>query len=113
MAEERKHTTLRELLSQKSKIEQEAVSNKHEGFLPTVAQFPKEPEATVEKKNPTPQKKEVERGRILLFTPTKEKVTILREKVGKSYTGDWLHEVTTRDGHKFLAMQKQLTVLVK
>jgi hypothetical protein len=109
MAEERKHTTLRDLLGDKDKIKLLAASSGHDGFMPVAVQVPSEDGKTVVRgqTNPTPQNGS-SRGRILVFTPTQEKVTILREKVGQSYKGDWLHEVTTRDGHKFLAMQKQL-----
>lgn len=108
MAEERKFTSLRELLDQKDRISVEASGNGHDGFFPAVVQVPSPDGKTVTRgqTNPTPRKSE--RGRILMFLPTKEKVTVLREKVGQSYNGDWLHEVTTRDGHKFLALQKQL-----
>ncbi|SRR6266704_3144733 len=115
MAEERKHTSLLELLNQKSRIELEAASSGHDGFFPAAVQVTSSEGKTVIRgqTNPTPQKNGTGRGRILLFSPTKEKVTILREKVGQSYNGDWIHEVTTREGHKFLAMQKQLTDSVK
>lgn len=115
MAEERKFTTLRELLNQKDRIEREAASGGHDGFFPVAVQVPSADGKTVIRGqvNPPSQKNGSSRGRILMFTPTKEKVTVLREKVGQSYNGDWLHEVTTRDGHKFLAMQKQLSNSVK
>ncbi len=115
MAEERKHTSLRELLDTKNRIEAEAALGGHDGFFPAVVQIPSADGKTVARGqvNPTSQKNGPSRGRILMFTPTKEKVTVLREKIGQSYHGDWLHEVTTRDGHKFLAMQKQLSNSVK
>jgi hypothetical protein len=110
MAAEQKFTTLQELLKHKELITAEAASKHHDGFVPTVPRAPVEEEvsAPVRKNGTAPPKEEVGRGRILLFLPTNEKITILKERVGQSYGGDWLHEVTTRDGHKFLAMQKQL-----
>jgi hypothetical protein len=110
MAEERKHTSLRDLLDQKTRIELEAAASGHDGFFPVPIQVPTADGKTVLRgqATPPPRKKAVERGRIIVFLPTQEKVTVLREKVGQSYKGDWLHEVTTREGHKFLAMQKQL-----
>lgn len=115
MAEERKYTSLRELLDQKSRIELEAASSGHDGFFPVTVQIPSKDGKTITRgqTNPTPQKNGAQRGRILMFEPTKEKVTVVKERVGQSYNGDWLHEVTTREGHKFLAMQKQLKDLVK
>lgn len=110
MAEERKYTSLVELLKQKSRIEMEAAASGHDGFFPAVIQVPSADGKTITRgqTNPAPQKNGTGRGRILMFEPTNEKVTILKERVGQSYKGDWLHEVTTKDGHKFLALQKQL-----
>ena|SRR2546421_2058689 len=110
MAEERKHTSLLELLNQRDRIELEAAASGHDGFFPVAVQVPSSNGKTVTRgqTNPAPQKNGTGRGRILLFAPTKERVTILRERVGQNYNGDWIHEVTTRDGHKFLAAQKQL-----
>lgn len=110
MAEERKYTSLRELLDQKKRIEIEAASSGHDGFFPVVVQVSSADGKTVTRgqTNPTSQKNGVARGRILMFEPTKEKVTVVKERVGQSYKGDWLHEVTTKEGHKFLALQKQL-----
>jgi hypothetical protein len=50
-----------------------------------------------------------ERGRFFLFVPTKERVTVVRENVGKVYDGTWVHEVVSSgEGRKFLASVKQL-----
>jgi hypothetical protein len=115
MAEEKKFTSLVDLLRQKDRINLEAAAQGHDGFFPVAVQVPQSDGKTVTRgqTNPTPKKDGAYRGRILLFEPTKERVTILKERVGQSYQGDWLHEVTTREGHKFLAMQKQLKDLVK
>jgi hypothetical protein len=110
MADEKKHTTLTDLLGQKNRIEFEATSKGHDGFFPVAVQVsgPDGKVSTRGQTDPTLRKNKSERGRILVFEPTKEKVTILRPRVGQSYRGDWIHEVTTREGHKFLALQKQL-----
>lgn len=112
---DRKFTTLRELLAQKGRINLEAASSGHDAYLPTTVRVQTDEGKIVTRgpASPTPSKEVVGRGRILLFLPTKEKVTIIREKVGRSYNGDWLHEVTTREGHTFLALQKQLKDSVK
>lgn len=60
----------------------------------------------------TQTRKESVLGRIFLFVPTGERVTVTRELVGKSYQGDPIHEVTARDGHIFLASLKQLRTVV-
>lgn len=114
MADDRKHTTLTDLLGQKDRIELEAASRGHDGFFPAAVQVSSSNGKVVVRgqTSPTPSGNESERGRILVFKPTDEKVTVLRTKVGQSYKGDWIHEVTTRDGHKFLALQKQLKKLV-
>jgi hypothetical protein len=110
MAEERKHTSLRDLLDQKSRIELEASVGGHDGFFPVPIQVPTADGKMVLRGQMTtaPPKNAVGRGRILIFIPTKERVTIVRSKVGQSYKGDWMHEVVTKDGHKFMALQKQL-----
>lgn len=110
MADEKKYTTLTDLLGQKNRIELEAASRGHDGFFPEAVRIPQADGKVVTRgqTDPASQNGSSERGRILMFEPTKEKVTVLRAKVGQSYHGDWIHEVTTRDGHKFLALQKQL-----
>jgi hypothetical protein len=108
MAEETKHTTLRELLGDKDRIKLIAASSGHDGFFPVAVQVEAVDGKTITRGQTNPTSQNGLRGRIFVFLPTQEKVTILKEKVGQSYKGDWLHEVTTRDGHKFLAMQKQL-----
>lgn len=62
-------------------------------------------EESVAKKNPA---EEFGRGRVLLFIPTGERVTIMRPKVGRNYHGDWIHEVVNREGKEFLASERQL-----
>jgi len=48
------------------------------------------------------------RGRVLIFIPTGEKVTVVRDVVGQNYSGEWVSEVISREGKKFLAARKQL-----
>ena len=115
MAEERKFTSLQDLLKQKERISLESAGHGHEAFFPVAVRVQGEDgKVSIRgKATPTPPADVAKRGRILMFIPTKERVTLLRERLGKSYQGDWIHEVTTRDGHKFLAMQKQLKEVVK
>lgn len=60
------------------------------------------------KKAAAPAVEEDSKGRRLVFKPTSETVTIVREKVGQTYNGDWIHEVVSKDGHKFLSSERQL-----
>lgn len=95
-------------------IEKEARASGHDAFFPAVVTVAGPEGKSVVRGQPSPTSSvSAERGRILLFTPTGERVTVLRERVGQSYRGDWLHEVTTREGHKFIALQKQLRESVK
>ena len=105
---------LTDLLKNGGEIERESRTHGHDGFFPNVVTVvgPEGKSVVRGQSNPTPSVS-AERGRILLFAPTGERVTILKEKVGQSYKGDWLHEVTTREGHRFLALQKQLKEPVK
>lgn len=64
------------------------------------------------KKNPTQVPEERELGRIRVFKPTKERVTVVRERVGKAYNGVWIHGVVNRAGDEFLASETQLGDLV-
>ena len=106
------NTTLQDLTADGSRIKSTARSYGHDAFMPvptrqegeTVSQA-RGQSAPAPKKPSTPAG---DRGRRLTFQPTGERVTVVREKIGRSYHGDWLHEVVTADGHKFMAMQKQL-----
>lgn len=113
MAEERKFTSLRDLVDQKGRVDQESTSHGHDAFMPVAVQVPQKNGSVAVRGqvDPVPNGQKSSRGRILLFLPTKERVTVVREKVGQSYKGDWLHEVITREGHQFLALQKQLKTL--
>lgn len=107
-----KFTRLTDLLGNKPAIASQSAG--HDAFFPTPVQVPDGAGSTTIRGQAGPASRdESKRGRILLFIPTKEKVTVIRERVGKSYNGDWLHEVTTRDGHTFLSLQKQLKDSVK
>lgn len=112
-----KHQTLADLVRSPGKIEQRAKEQGHAEVIPKLVETQsrwKTPAPAVKKLNPSslPKKEQGERGRIFLFEPTKEKVTVVRNQVGQTYAGDWIHEVTGRDGHKFLASTKQLRELV-
>jgi len=52
------------------------------------------------------------RGKIFVFVPTGDHVTVTKELVGKTYNGDPIHEVTSRQGRIFLASSKQLKEFV-
>lgn len=111
---DQKYTKLTDLLGHSDMIKIEAGSRGHDAFMPTPVRVQDENgQATVRGQSNPAQMENSLLGRILLFLPTKEKVTVVREKVGKSYRGMWLHEVTTKDGKKFLALQTQLQELVK
>jgi len=105
-----KYTRLNDLLGNSPRIATEAAG--HDAFFPTTVEVPNGKGGTTIRGQSKPTLPS-QRGRILLFVPTKEKVTVVRDRVGKSYQGDWIHEVTTRDGHVFLALQKQLKESVK
>lgn len=113
MAEERKFTAIGDLLKQCERISSEAAG--HDAFFPVAVRVPSTDGKTTIRgqAKSTSQSEIAERGRRLLFIPTKEKVTLVRTRVGNSYQGDWIHEVVTKDGKKFLAMQKQLKELTK
>ena len=101
--------TLVELTSDKGTIAAEAAANGHDGFLPVpVVTAGSNGKPTVRGQVRATPPSPAERGRSFLFWPTKEKVTIVREKVGKSYSGDDIHEVVSREGKKFLASASQL-----
>lgn len=87
-----------------------AFSDIKHSTLAEIVKKPEEKPATENKpaENPVPPKEENKRGRILVFKPTGEKVTVLKENVGRSYEGTKIHEVANREGHVFLASDKQL-----
>ena len=110
-----KHQTLADLVKNPIKIEIGASNAGHTDNLkePVVAK-------PVEEKKPEPKKKETPatvtnghgyRGRRFIFKPTSEPVTVVREKVGNAYDGDWIHEVVSGEGKLFLASMKQLVDL--
>ena len=104
-----KHKTILDLAP--STVEKEAAKNGHDGFMPTSVKVMKDgKQITRGNGNPTPSKGQ--RGRIATFTYTGERVTVLQERVGESYNGTPIHEVTTREGKIFLASENQLKALV-
>lgn len=108
-----RHSTIRTLTENSQSIRAAARAGGHDAFMPVPTRQEGEVESQARgQSQPTPIKKPVQgsdgRGLRLVFLPTREKVTLVREQVGRSYKGDWLHEVITGDGHKFLAMDKQL-----
>lgn len=114
-----KHQTLADLVRSPEKIDREAKGQEKvkgaPSFVETLPPVVQKVEATaVRKANPSslPKKELGQRGRIFLFEPTKERVTVIRNRVGQTYGGDWIHEVTARDGHKFLSSEKQLREFV-
>lgn len=50
----------------------------------------------------------VDWSRVFIFIPKKEIVVVTRQQVGKSYNGEWIHEVKNKSGKLFLANEKQL-----
>ena len=107
---EQKRTTIRDLLSDPSQVKIRAESSGHEAYFPVPVQVEgKDGKTEIRGQiDPALGVEEALRGRIYIFTPTGERVTIIRPRVGKSYKGDWIHEVITREGHSFLSTQKQL-----
>jgi hypothetical protein len=104
---------LNEYKSAKGKIANEAASHGHDGFFPIpVVVSGANGSTTVrgQTKKATPLG---DRGRLLVFIPTGERVTVMKEKVGQTYNGDDIHEVVSKDGRKFLASLKQLKELNK
>jgi len=115
------HKTLRQMAEEaiggnaakvEKKIAVDAAQQGHDAFTPA---------ATVQGTNgkleirgagnpATPSKGQ--RGRIVIFIPTKEKVTVTKERVGQNYNGGWVHQVTSREGQVFLAADNQLQELV-
>jgi hypothetical protein len=103
--------TLVELTGAPGKIEAEAAASGHDGFMPVQVVVPGsngKPTVRGQAKRAAPYQEAGDKGRSFLFWPTKEMVTIVREKVGKAYSGDWIHEVISREGKKFLASVSQL-----
>lgn len=117
-----KHKTLAEMAQEavggkantvEKKIAVDAAQQGHDGFMPV----PVAVQGTNGKQEirgagtpATPSKGQ--RGRIVVFIPTKEKVTVTKERVGQNYNGGWIHEVTSREGKNFLAADSQLKELV-
>lgn len=100
-----KHKTIWDLAP--GAIEKEAASHGHDGLMPTPVTVVRDGKQAIRGNgNPTPSKGQ--RGRIAVFTHTGERVTVLKEKVGESYNGVPIHEVTTREGKIFLASENQL-----
>lgn len=98
---------LREVSSAKRAIATEAEAQGHDGFFPVPVVLAGENG----KKTIRGQVKAApsgEKGRLLIFLPTHENVTVVRQKVGQTYAGHWIHEVVSREGKKFLASAKQL-----
>lgn len=117
-----KHKTLAEMAEEaiggkantvEKKIAVDAAQQGHDGFLPipVVVQGQNGKSEVRGAGNPATSVKG-QRGRIVVFTPTKEKVTVTRERVGQNYNGGWVHEVTNREGQQFLAAESQLKELV-
>lgn len=103
-----RHETLADLMKDSGKIATAALLAGHTGEIPRPVVQSKE---DLEKKNgnsATLPEKEGQRGRIFMFKPTGERVTVMKERVGNTYAGDWVHEVISRDGKQFLASTKQL-----
>jgi hypothetical protein len=107
-----KHTTLQDLLAHKDRISGAAKAGGHDAYMPVPVQIEGE-NGKRELRGQSQPKTPGAKGRLLIFLPTGEKVTVVRENVGRSYKGDNLHEVTTREGHKFCALQAQLKGFVK
>jgi hypothetical protein len=107
-----KHQTLADLVKNPVKIGVEAAAAGQTGDLipPAQPKPEKKQQAPVKKKeNPTTVANGKSfRGRVFLFKPTSERVTVIRENVGNAYDGDWIHEVISRDGKMFLVSMKQL-----
>jgi hypothetical protein len=99
-----KHRTIIEMAKEVGTGKLEAEAAGHDTCFPV-------PSAS-QKRTPKGGSKEVkstdQRGMIYVFVATNEKVTVVRSNVGQTYDGTAAHEVVTRDGHKFLANQKQL-----
>ena len=92
-----------------TRIKSDANTLKHEEVARTKihdAEIVEEPNKKEVPVDSAPHKEE--RGRILLFKPTGETVTVVRQRVGASYNGDHIHEVISREGKVFLASTKQL-----
>ena len=105
-----KHQTLADLVRNPAKIDAAVDTVDHSGFLPksTSPVTKKKVELKIGEKASITSNGNGQRGRIFLFKPTKERVTVLREKVGNAYDGAFIHEVVNREGKKFLASTKQL-----
>ncbi len=87
-------------------IQQAAAAHGHDGFMPEKVAVPGKNGLEIRGNGNPPSPKQ--RGRVFIFKPTGERVTVTREKVGVSYEGVAIHEVTARNGNKFLASIKQL-----
>lgn len=97
-----------------TRIKEEASTLKHDEIAREVVHqaeiVEEEPKKTVEASRPISRQKE--RGRMFVFKPTGERVTVTKDRVGLSYNGDVIHEVTSREGKVFLASTRQLKDLV-
>jgi hypothetical protein len=104
-----RHRTIIEMAKEvgTGKLSAEAAAQGHDAYFPVPVAVQNEQGKTVirgQARKPVVS----QRGKIFVFLPTREKVTILRTKVGEAYDGTAIHEVATREGKKFLSSQKQL-----
>jgi hypothetical protein len=90
------------------KIEEEAEAQGHDGFVPVPVTVTDKAGHRVIRGQGSLAPSLGKRGQVFVFEPTHDRVTVLRHKVGNSYAGDVIHEVVNKDGHKFLASERQL-----
>lgn len=89
----------------------EAAQQGHDAFVPSPVTVQGQDGKLEIRGAGSPATPKGQRGRIAIFMPASERVTIIRERVGQSYAGLWIHEVVNREGKKFLASDIQLKPL--
>lgn len=102
-----KHQTLFDLVRNPQRIETQSAGHPALGLQKTAPVSPQVPVVSPPAEKKSEPQKGV-RGKAYIFVPMSERVTVIREKVGNTYNGDWIHEVVGKDGRKFLASTKQL-----